>query len=969
VTQVAAPAAAAPVHSPAVSRATAAPAAAVVRRAAEDPLGPQADGQCACGGDCPDCVPDDALQPKLLVGALDDPAEREADRLAEAIVGGGGAAGPASVDQPGPGPTALPTIRRCGAIASDVCPCHGAGGHDLGADGGAPSIARAPAAGAAPRPVGLAHGGPAPPLVGSVIGSGGGAALEPGLRTRMEDRFGTDFGAVRLHTDARANASAQAIGARAYTLGSDVVFGPGQYAPGTATGLTTLAHELAHVVQQQAAGPSVRGPTGAVRRQAQPRSGGAQYESRLVEGESIIQPPVSWTASPPDVERMSKLELFDALLLLDEWRKKHPKSKHIAALAPVRDQIRSQLKRITTKAEWSTYRRYVTLRPDQLQGRFAKDAGYLAADVGERGKIDLAAVDAVVRDRLGTQSWFEPARARLQGILAEQDRRATRFSTLRWYQRGSFELHERKARALAEPAGDLWRELAWLWIDLRDAGVDKNTAERRVQDEVASLYEQLLREVDGAIQAQCKATAPRTWDEKIRANIAKAWGDPCQPWFGPGGRGEHELTMFQMRLRIKRDDEPFARAYYWVEEYLKSYRSLTDPATQLAELRAQGMIGIVTGIAGPLAAYSRFMKSVMVPFLGRRFGGFLRHTIVGWNLALGDLGGSGAEVGSVGRRPGVAVVEPSGGGARPPQPDPVRRPWPDAPQAVKPPAPSTPARAPSAPRPAQTPAPTAPRPAQAPTATTAPPPATGMRPPPTPVRVRALPYRSSEAVRREVITRLSRHKTGMGTLPPQWDSVWDALRNNRGPVNDRIRDLLTIVMAALRNPAFYAEVMAEAWSIAWDAKSSINAALLKMAADAAMPVRVVTQRRAGEPLLNPVEFFEQYASQPAAFVDMPLAHNAHHAMTHLIQDLVVTRAFKAAGIKLTGPEFRALLSKSEGRFRAPRGAPIVKALWGTEMRVGDYVWQMTFDLFVDTDSHLPQPEVVGADLHDMLKIN
>jgi hypothetical protein len=688
----------------------------------------------------------------------------------------------------------------------------------------------------------------------------------------------------------------------------------------------------------------------------------APYDGRLVETESVIQPPVSWTESPPDVEKMTKLELFDALHLLERWRAKHPKSPHLPALDGLRERIRKRARKITTQAEWQTFRHYIKLRPDQLQGRYAKDAGYLIQDAGERANIDLAAADAVIRDRAAAGAWYEPARARLQGIMAEQDRRAKRFSTLLWYQKGSFELHERKARKLGESAGDLWRELAWLWIDLRDAGVDKDTAERRVHSEVSALYEHLLREVDAAIQADCKARAPRTWDEKVRANIAKAWGDPCKPWFEPGGHGESELHQFRVMLRIKRDDDPFARAYYWVEEYLKAYMSVTDPATQLAQLRAQALVGMISGGAMALANYARFMKGVVVPFLGRRFGGFLRHTVIGWNLALGDLGGSGAEVGGGAKKPTVTVVQPGGGGgARPPRPDPVRRPTPDAPDAptaVKPTAPPT-VTPPKAPAP--TPAPT-------PTVTT-PPPVTGMRPPPTPVRIRTLSYRSADAVRKDVIARLSKHKTGMGTLPEGWDSVWDALKKNPGTTNDRIRNLLTTVMAALRNPKFYGDVMAEAWAMAWRANATINAALLKMAADAGMKIRVVMQRQAGQPLLQPVEFFEQYASQPAAFVDMPLAHNAHHAMTHLIQDLVLTRAFKVAGIKLTGPEFRALLGKAEGRFRVPRGAPIPEALWGTEMSVGDYVWQVTFDLFVPKESHLPQPEHVGQDLHDLLKIN
>jgi hypothetical protein len=76
----------------------------------------------------------------------------------------------------------------------------------------------------------------------------------------METRFGTDFGSVRVHTNSLAAASAAAIGARAYTLGSEVVFGAGQYAPDTTAGLHTLAHELTHVVQQRSGGHDDRGP-------------------------------------------------------------------------------------------------------------------------------------------------------------------------------------------------------------------------------------------------------------------------------------------------------------------------------------------------------------------------------------------------------------------------------------------------------------------------------------------------------------------------------------------------------------------------------------------------------------------------------------------------------------------------------------------------------------------------------------
>lgn len=68
----------------------------------------------------------------------------------------------------------------------------------------------------------------------------------------MESRLGHDFGGVRVHTGAQAGASGASVGANAYTVGRDVVFGNDQWSPGTDTGRRMLAHELTHVVQQEA---------------------------------------------------------------------------------------------------------------------------------------------------------------------------------------------------------------------------------------------------------------------------------------------------------------------------------------------------------------------------------------------------------------------------------------------------------------------------------------------------------------------------------------------------------------------------------------------------------------------------------------------------------------------------------------------------------------------------------------------
>ena len=80
--------------------------------------------------------------------------------------------------------------------------------------------------------------------------SGGGAPLDPGVRDRFEPAFGTDFSGVRVHTDGDAAGAARALDARAYTVGGDIVFDQGQYAPGSDSGQALIAHELAHVVQQ-----------------------------------------------------------------------------------------------------------------------------------------------------------------------------------------------------------------------------------------------------------------------------------------------------------------------------------------------------------------------------------------------------------------------------------------------------------------------------------------------------------------------------------------------------------------------------------------------------------------------------------------------------------------------------------------------------------------------------------------------
>jgi hypothetical protein len=92
----------------------------------------------------------------------------------------------------------------------------------------------------------------APAIVRDVLSSSG-QPIAPSVRAFMEPRFGHDFSRVRVHADRGAAASAAALGAEAYTVGSHIVFGGGARSPHVAEGRHLLAHELTHVLQQTGA--------------------------------------------------------------------------------------------------------------------------------------------------------------------------------------------------------------------------------------------------------------------------------------------------------------------------------------------------------------------------------------------------------------------------------------------------------------------------------------------------------------------------------------------------------------------------------------------------------------------------------------------------------------------------------------------------------------------------------------------
>ncbi|MGZ5130279.1 MAG: eCIS core domain-containing protein [Caldimonas sp.] len=161
---------------------------------------------CPCGGTCPRCAAAGAALGGLRISEPGDAHEREADAIAAQVAG----------------------ARSATSVAEQA----------------GPRIQRAPSN----------RGAAARPATGGLPGSSG-KALDAATRAFMEPRFGADFGEVRIHDDAAAASSAAELDARAYTVGSDIVFGVDQYQPGSAAGRHLLAHELAHVVQQRAGAP------------------------------------------------------------------------------------------------------------------------------------------------------------------------------------------------------------------------------------------------------------------------------------------------------------------------------------------------------------------------------------------------------------------------------------------------------------------------------------------------------------------------------------------------------------------------------------------------------------------------------------------------------------------------------------------------------------------------------------------
>lgn len=165
------------------------------------------------------------VQRRLAVGAANDPAEREADLIADRVVQTLRSGRPVDSGQLA---ATTPRIARR-ATAAD--------GFEVDRD----------------------------TQRGIESARGGGQPLPTKIRRNMEGAFGADFSGIRLHVGARSDALNERVQARAFTLGNDVFVRRSDYAPATTSGQHLLAHELAHTVQQGASRVQRRGLAGDVR--------------------------------------------------------------------------------------------------------------------------------------------------------------------------------------------------------------------------------------------------------------------------------------------------------------------------------------------------------------------------------------------------------------------------------------------------------------------------------------------------------------------------------------------------------------------------------------------------------------------------------------------------------------------------------------------------------------------------------
>lgn len=145
----------------------------------------------------------------------------------------------------------------------------------------------------------------------------------------------------------------------------------------------------------------------------------AYHADKAAQSADTAQPPLAWIERPPDMARMSRVELFDAIHLIERWKPPgqslEPKKK---ALRTLKLTLIERARQVTTKAEYATLRKYTRVPPERLQSLFAGHTGR-AAEPG--WDWDLDAIEEVLLDRFPHEAWAAQAKGKVLDGLRKKD--------------------------------------------------------------------------------------------------------------------------------------------------------------------------------------------------------------------------------------------------------------------------------------------------------------------------------------------------------------------------------------------------------------------------------------------------------------------------------------------------------------------------------------------------------------------
>ena len=499
---------------------------AVARSVHDQPMSPQAAGNLATQR----LLRSRVIQPKLTVNTPGDAVEQEADRVADQVM--------SSASDPS-------IQRKCDACAAGgTCPeCEEEERlQPKESPGHAPGITT---------------------KVESSLASlrGGGQPLAPSVRAFFEPRFGRDFSGVRVHTDTAGAQSAKEIHARAYTVGSDVVFADGQFSPSNSDGRTLLAHELTHVVQQGGGAVAIqRAPDPDMRWKRDVNA--ARYRGRLIAERIRKHTKLSKEAR---AKINSELAYFE-----DEAKEAYIREVKPALLAVV-------------EIEMPEERRAVP--PPKPIGLSLLSEETLCG--GQKCFTDEDIYAPLTEAEKKEES--ERAEAR-EGELDKLRQR-----TKDWGDDQAFAL---------EQLGRVIRDRT---------NVDPRAVSDAIRQPILDRYERWLRTVDTMRLAKCPELGVL---EKTRARASG--DDPCKSWFADEySHGPSELLDLERQLRIHRGSASSAvEQVYWD---VFDYRKKTDPKMLEQYQIAAALVNL--GVAVAVGVGAKVNAPPSIPVGGFRVSG------------------------------------------------------------------------------------------------------------------------------------------------------------------------------------------------------------------------------------------------------------------------------------------------------------------------------------------------------------